>query len=133
MNINKYNLTIEQIQDIIDCQMGGRFCRNNCYGCYGDDHVHTQCEWCVPKMEQYIESKYVKQPTLEEIIRKWNEKDFIYKTTDEEIVIHKRGYPKSIIIDTTNFTYTISFWVDYETHLLLTTTIEVLKEQIYDC
>ena len=33
--------------------------------------------------------------TFEEIISKWNEKGFICKTTDEEFVIHKKGYPVS--------------------------------------
>ena len=42
--------------------MEGQFCRDHCYGCCGDDHYHSQCSWCIPKMKKYIEEKFCQEP-----------------------------------------------------------------------
>lgn len=53
--MNKYELTLEQIHEIICRYKQGYFCENNCYGCCGDNSLSTHCKRCNPKLIEYLE------------------------------------------------------------------------------
>ena len=54
--MDKYNLTLEQIHNIIESYQSGKFCKDNCYGCCGDSSYQTKCKDCNPKLEIYLNS-----------------------------------------------------------------------------
>ena len=53
--MEKYTLTIEQIQNIIDKYLLGDFCEDNCFGCCGDNIRDRRCSRCIPKLKNYLE------------------------------------------------------------------------------
>lgn len=54
--MNKYELTLEQIHEIICRYEAGYFCKDNCYGCCGNDSLSTRCEYCNPELIKYLEA-----------------------------------------------------------------------------
>lgn len=54
--MKKYELTLDQIHEIIYRYKTGNFCENNCYGCCGDDSLTTHCERCNPELIRYLEA-----------------------------------------------------------------------------
>lgn len=54
--MDKYELTLEQIHNIIESYKLGEFCEDNCYGCYGDNSYSSHCQFCNPKLKTYLEN-----------------------------------------------------------------------------
>lgn len=54
--MKKYELTLDQIHEIICRYKAGYFCESNCYGCCGDDGLINRCELCNPQLIRYLEA-----------------------------------------------------------------------------
>ena len=54
--MEKYELTLEQIHNIIEAYKLGKFCQDNCYGCCGDSFAQTHCKDCNPKLEEHLKN-----------------------------------------------------------------------------
>lgn len=128
----KYELTIEQIQTIIEYYKLGEYCRNNCYGCCGSDNYHSHCKDCVPKMKKHIEE--MTTVTLEQVKKMWKENG--WKVSEDgyfNTITFIKG-EKGIEFDIKGKTYFTfqkelelnSFDIDCKIHDLITKTFKAL-------